>query len=164
MTFRDDDVSYQTELIWFQQVHNLFKEAIMLHTIALICKDIEKNQELIDFIKKNNIDVQVHCWEHYDLTTNHVQANIDLNLCVNKIEEVFGERPTVLYPPWNKTDERLEAIAKDIGLTVSTEKVSLDQYIRVEGAVKEEVVNFHYWNYEDIIRLEKALEIYNSKR
>ena len=162
--FLDNDISATTDFASFKQVHTYFKEAIVMHTIAVICKDIENNIELVDYIKKNNIDVQVQCWTPYDLTADHIQANIDLNMCVNKIEDIFGERPTVLYPPENKTDHRLHEIAKALGLTISTESVSLDEYCKKNGEVEEEVISFCYSDEKDIMLLETALKIYNDKR
>lgn len=162
--FRDDDISHTTDLAHFKKVHDYFKEAIVMHTIALIVKDIEKNPELIDYIKNNNIDVQVHCWQHYDLTANIEQFEKDLPKCIDTIEILFGERPTTLFPPWNNASEKVIDIAADHGLTVSYKKVSLDQYIRFNGEVDEQVINFHYWAQQDIILIEPALSIYNNKR
>jgi peptidoglycan/xylan/chitin deacetylase (PgdA/CDA1 family) len=162
--FRDDDISHTTDIALFKRVHNYFKEAIVLHTIALICKDIETNPDLIEYIKSQNIDVQVHCWTHYDMTTDYEQVKEDLQKCIVTIKAVFGERPTTLFPPWNRTDETVNQIAGSLGLKVSNKKISLDQYIRFNGEVSEEVINFHYWAQQESILLEPALEIYNKKR
>lgn len=162
--WRNDDVSYKTAVNQFDEVHKLFKEHITLHTIALICKDIEKNKPLIDYINTNNIEVQVHCWEHYDFTLEHEKLKIDLPKCVKAITKHFKHAPVTLFPPWNKTDATVEAIAKENGLSVSHKKVSLSQYIRFEGKVGEDVINFHSWAYSDIIVLEEALKLYSSLR
>lgn len=162
--FRDDDISFTTDIAQFKQVHDFFKEYIVMHTIALICKDLEKNPELIEYIKANNIDVQVHCWTHYNLTTDPIQAEKDLRSCVDIIYRIFGEVPNTLYPPWNQTSEKINSIAEDFGLKASTKKVSLDQYVRCQGEVDEEVINFHYWAQQDVVLLEPALKIYNSLR
>jgi peptidoglycan/xylan/chitin deacetylase (PgdA/CDA1 family) len=162
--FRNDDVSYKTEVGQFEEVHKLFKKYIVLHTIAVICKDIQKNKELIDYINANNIDVQVHCWEHYDFTQNHDKLRKDLPKAIAVIEKHFKHRPTVLYPPWNKSDAIVEQIAAENGLTVSNQKISLSQFIRFEGNTREDVINFHSWALPEIIILEDALKLYTKNR
>ena len=162
--FRNDDLSFKTSVNQFEEVHKLFKKHIVLHTIAVICKDIQKNPELIAFINKNNIDVQVHCWDHYDFTLNHDELKVDLPKCVKAITKHFNHAPTTLYPPWNKSDAMVEEIAKENGLVVSNKKVSLSQYIRFEGNVEEDVINFHSWCLDEIMILEDALKLYVSKR
>ncbi len=162
--WRNDDISYKTDVAQFEEVHKLFKKYTVLHTIALIVKDISKNQVLIDFINLNNIDVQIHCWEHYDLTQNTEQLKKDLPKCIHDIAKYFNHGPDTLYPPWNKSSVEVEQIAMDSGLTVSNKKVSLSQYIRFEGDPGCDVINFHSWALEDIVLLEDALKIYVSKR
>lgn len=164
MIWRNDDVSFKTEVGQFAEVHKLFKKHIVLHTIAVICKDIQKNPELIEYINTNNIDVQVHCWDHYDFTLNHDRLKTDLPKCIKAITKYFKHAPITLYPPWNKSDEIVEQIAKDNGLTVSNKKVSLSQYIRTEGDVAESVINFHSWSLPEIIDLDAALTLFVSKR
>lgn len=163
--WRNDDVSFKTELGQFSEVQKLFKEYIVLHTIAVICKDIQKNPELIKFINENNIDVQIHAWEHYDFTENHDKLKSDLPKCVKAITKYFNHPPSVLYCPWNKSDETVEQIAKDNGLTVSTKKVSLSQFIRFEGGPwpheeEERVINWHSWSLPELLILEDALKLY----
>ena len=164
MIFRNDDISHKTEVGQFECVHKLFKKYTILHTVALICKDIEKNPELIEYINANNIDVQIHCWEHYDFTENTKRLGGDLDLCKQAIYKNFKHAPTTLYPPWNKSNEQVEAIAHNKILTVSNKKVSLSQYIRMDGDVSESVINFHSWSLDEIKVLEDAMIIYNRRR
>lgn len=163
--WRNDDVSHKTEVGQFEEVHKLFKQYTVLHTIAVICKDIEKNPELIKYINENNIDVQVHCWEHKDFTElSDAEIKAQLKQCITAIKKHFKHTPDTFYPPWNKADERVAKIAKGLGLTVSNTKVSLSQYIRTDGDVEERVINFHSWSLPEIIDLEAALKIYTEKR
>lgn len=164
MIFRNDDVSYKTEVSQFEEVHKLFKKYTVLHTIALICRGIEKNPELIKYINDNNIDVQVHCWDHRELTRNPKATDEELKLCIETITTHFKHRPITLYPPWNKSNEQLETICALNGLTVSTQKISLSQYIRLNGQVREKVINFHSWAVPDILILEDALKLYSERR
>lgn len=161
--FRNDDVGYLTKLDDFTFVQDMFNRRKIKHTLALIAKDIEKNPRLIDYILANDIDVQLHCYEHIDLTTDHTKVEDQLRSGIHQIEINFGKRPTILYPTWNKTDAFVDRVAEDLGLRVSATKLSLSQYVRVNGDVKEDTINFHYWAYSDLMFLEIALKIYNER-
>jgi peptidoglycan/xylan/chitin deacetylase (PgdA/CDA1 family) len=162
MIFRDDDISYLTNLEEFKKVQEIFDHNNVRHTVALICKDIDKNPELIDFIRSKDIDVQIHCWEHIPLTEYHDKLIDHLSWSISTIETYFGNRPTVLYPPWNKSDSFVEAKATDLGLKVSNKKITLSKYIQFKGKVSQKVINFHYWAYEEAMLLDAAMKIYNG--
>lgn len=165
MIWRNDDVSYKTEVGQFAEVHKLFKQYTVLHTIAVICKDINKNYELIKYINENNIDVQIHCYAHIDFTLlTEPQIKHQLTQCIEIIGKYFKHKPTVFYPPWNKSNLLVESVAHKLGLTVLNKKVSLSQYIRTAGDVAEDVINFHSWALPEIIMLEDALKLYSTKR
>ena len=156
--WRDDDTSKDTDLKRFKEIHSLFIKYKVLHTVSLICAGIETNKPLVDYIKKSGCDVQVHAWEHFDYTTNLKQVVTDLPKCVKIITKLFGKRPDTLFPPWNRSNPELEAIAWANDLAVSNKKISLDQFLRgVEG----EVLNFHGWHSE-CDQLEAALKKYTA--
>jgi len=166
--FRDDDPAVQTKgkhFEMFKAFHQVFQKYGVLHTIALITKDIEQNEALVNYINDNReqFDVQLHCVEHIDFTHNLQQAEWQFKTGCDDIERIFGKRPTIWFPTWNKTTDQLNAIAKRCGLEVSYKKISVDQYIRVNGDVAEDVINMHFWNYGDQINLEPALKIYTGK-
>ena len=130
MIWRNDDVSYKTEVGQFAEVHKLFKKYTVLHTVAVICKDIKNNGELIRYINENNIDVQIHCYDHVDFTLlTEPQIKHQLTQCVEIISKHFKS-----------------------------------QYIRTDGDVAEDVINFHSWALPEIIILEDALKLYSTKR
>ncbi len=164
MIWRDDDVSYLTDLKRFKMVHDIFNQYQVKHTIAVIAKDLEKNPELIEYIKRqDNIEVQLHCWEHIDFTDNAKLLHDHFRLGSKTLMDVFGKYPTILYPPWNRANEETQSIASKHGLTVSNVKISLSQYVRTMGTVGEDVVNFHYWADEEVVMLEVALKIFTTK-
>jgi peptidoglycan/xylan/chitin deacetylase (PgdA/CDA1 family) len=163
MIFRDDDISVLTDLPEFMKVDSIFKKYGVQHTIAVIVKDIENNAELVGYIKANShIKVQLHCWEHIKFTENHDLLKEHFALALAKLKEVFNVTPTILYPPWNESDERVEKIARSFGLIVSTNKITLSQYLRVKGQVAEDTINFHYWHDEDAMLIDPALRIYSE--
>lgn len=158
MIWRDDDISCKTKLINFSEVHEILKP--VKHTIAIIAKDIHKNTELVNYINEREIefDVQLHCYDHYILTENHKRLNWDLEEAIRITKDVFGSYPSVLYPPWNLTDDTVNKIAAQNGLVVNAEKISLEQYIRKQP--NEGIINFHHWCKEEIPLLKEAIQIY----
>lgn len=158
MIFRDDDISKDTDLKKFKAVHELFNKYGVLHTVALICKDIEQNKPLLKYLKsQKNIDIQVHAWEHFNFQENLERLHTELPQAVEIITKHF-KKPTILYPPWNKSSIGVERIAWTNGLKVITNKISLSQYLR---GVKGDVINFHFWA-DEVKDLEAALKKYRS--
>ena len=161
LIWRDDDIHWLTNVKEFSKVHDIFNKYKVKHTIAIIAKDFEKNVELIDYIKlQTNIDVQLHCYEHISFPHNLDILKNELKLGIKKIEDVFSKKPTVVYPPWNRTNDKVQRIAELLDLKVSTIKVGLSFYLKAIGNVDENVINFHFWSTGDIIFLEQALRLY----
>lgn len=158
MIFRDDDVSKDTDLKLFKQVHGLFIKYDVLHTVALICKGIETNAPLLKYLKQQkNIDVQLHAWEHFDFTTDPLRLKKELPMAVATITRHF-KKPVTLYPPWNKSSSAVEKTAWENKLAINNKKISLLQYLR---GVRGEVINFHSWA-DECKDLEAALIKYTS--
>lgn len=164
--FRDDDISCATKVQELAFVQDIFDKYKVRHTIALIAKDIEKAPELIKFIRSKDIDVQIHCYEHIDYSLEENVQFILSHLEESKaiITKYFDNIPTIVYPPWNNSCNALEEIAHSLNLEVSTEKLSLQAYIRAGGGVKEKVVNFHYHASAEVMHLELALKLYIERK
>lgn len=156
MIWRDDDIGQNTRLDVLTAVDDVFQRHSKPHTIAVIASGIDTRPDLIDLIRERRMIVQLHCWEHDDLSVD-AAARCELARAADLLESLFV-RPTVLYPPWNRTSPELEEVAAYLGLTVSHKKVSLSQYVRVKGDVNENVVNFHHWHVPDVLLLERAIE------
>lgn len=165
MIFRDDDISWKTKTEDFIGVNEIFKQYKVIHHIAVIAKDLEKmDSKLIGYIKDNkNISVQLHCWEHlhYPLYPKDEVFN-QLEMALEKICKVFNVYPTFFFPPWNDMTPEIKMVADRLGLISSWQKISFSQYIKTRGYVLEDVINFHYWAYEETQFLETALSIYNE--
>ena len=157
MIWRDDDIGADTRIATLQAVDDLFQRFRVEHTIAVIAKGIETRPDLLEFIRERRMVVQLHCWEHDDLTAD-LEARDDLARAVDLLAEHLT-RPTVLYPPWNRTSPELETVAAELGLTVSARKISLSQYIRCDGDVDSNVINFHFWYPPEYEQLQQALLI-----
>jgi len=158
ITWRDDDVSATTKIAELSACDDIFQQYQQPHTIGLIAAGIMERPDLVDFINSRRMIVELHGWEHTDLTEDP-KGLTHLELGVAVIESLFGRRPTTLFPPWNRTSADLEAFAGTLGLVVSSNKVSLEQYIRSEGEPLEPVVNFHYWSAEERALLPHAFAI-----
>ena len=164
MIWRDDDIAAITRGARLEQlcrVDDCFQDVGVLHTIAVIAEGIDRNPDLIAAIKARGMRVQLHAWSHKDLSDD-AESRAQLPRAVELLTAIFGDRPTVLYPPWNRTSPELEAAAAALGLTVSTKKVSLEQYLRFRGNVAEDVVNFHYWDTHEHELLPTALTLYRD--
>lgn len=165
MTWRDDDISVLTNVVDFKKVHEIFNEYKQIHTIAILTKDLHKNTELVNYINsQDDIDIQVHAHEHIDFVfASNDEVRNQLNTCALTIEALFNVTPTVFYPPFNSCDERVIRIAKECGLKTSYEKVSPVYYMKHNGNVMHDVVNFHYHDYIEAILIGPCLKIYTQK-
>ena len=155
MIWRDDDVlqagSGIDDLL---HVDNLLRRAGCVHTVAILAETL--TPALAAVIRDCGMVPQLHGWSHDDLSVDE-HAIAQLPAAVEKLTAVCG-RPTVLFPPWNRTSPRLEAAAAALGLRVSAEKVSLEQVIRFQGKLPDTaIVNFHYWHAPDRRALAEAL-------
>lgn len=159
MIWRDDDISRTTNLAHLLQVDDEFQRTGQVHTIACIMDGLAARPDLIAAIQARRMEPQLHCWTHDDLTKDAASLAA-LPQAVQAMEDLFGVRPTVLYPPWNRSDERVEAVAQALGLMVACEKLSLPAYIRAGGYVQEHVVNFHYWDADESRLIGAALRLH----
>jgi peptidoglycan/xylan/chitin deacetylase (PgdA/CDA1 family) len=157
ITWRDDDIGKHTKVDVLGAVDDVFQRYRIAHTIAIMAAGLDERPDLVDMIKERRMLVQLHCWTHEDLTLP--EHRDELPRAMDMAERLFGARPTVLYPPWNRSDPALEEFAAQIGLTVSTAKISIEQFIRAGGDVVEDTVNFHHWHVPEAVLIERALRI-----
>lgn len=160
-TWRDDDIGSNTKVDVLAAVDDVFQKYAIPHTIAVMAAGMDKRPDLVELIRERRMIVQLHCWNHDDLTG--WQGQSDLSAAVEMLEAVFGARPTVLYPTWNRSNSALEVVARGLGLTVSTAKISIEQYLRAGGDVAEDVVNFHHWHVPEAVLLEPALKLASGR-
>jgi peptidoglycan/xylan/chitin deacetylase (PgdA/CDA1 family) len=154
MIWRDDDVPRGRRIRTLLITDDVLQRFGQTHTVAIIAADL--TSKVAAAIRERSMVAQLHCWAHDDLTETPA-ARERLGDAVEKIADLTGQRPTVLYPPWNRTNEAVELAAAALGLRVCAEKLSLDQYIRFKGDVREDVVNFHHWSREDRKALRRAM-------
>jgi len=162
LIFRDDDAPIH-DVKDFIFVHELLSKYNRVHTVALICRNLDRYPKYIDYIKNRvaEFDLQFHCLDHIDHTQNH---DIIFNQFAEGTEiffNVFGFRPTVWYPTWNLCDEYSINAAANFGMETSFKKYSLSQVIRKPGAI-DGVINFHHWSKEEREQLEPALIALND--
>jgi peptidoglycan/xylan/chitin deacetylase (PgdA/CDA1 family) len=158
MIWRDDDILYaDSRLEDLLAVDDDLRAYGRRHTVAVLASLL--TPAIATVLVERGMDVQLHAWSHEDLTVS-ASARADLPAAVRRIEELVGTRPTVLYPPWNRTSPALNKAASDLGLVVSAEKISLEYYLRRNGSVPgSSVINFHYWHEPNRILLKQALAL-----
>jgi len=162
--WRSDDISASTDISVLKKVHQHFRDALVMHTVTIIAKDFDTRPDLIAYLKENNFDIQLHCWEHYNFVENEEKLYEDIPKCLAMFEKCGFDRPTHLYPPWNHIINRINIIVRERWqIRLSWEKISIAGYIRNKGHIRYPVVNFHYWN-KECEMLPEALSIYNSLR
>ena len=172
MIFRDDDIGLETQAeAWrferFIAVHELFKEFKVTHTIAIMMNDLDQATELLAYLKQPEnakwLSLQLHCWTHDDFTTlEHRDLLLQFSKSFLQFITCFNTKPAIWYPPYNATNKECNKIAGDFGLIARPDKITLEQYIRCDGDVKEDTINFHYWA-DDLSLIRNALEIYTEK-
>lgn len=163
IVFRDDDINYQTDIKVLKHIHEQFLKHHKTHTIALICDQLEKNKELINYINSTtNWELCIHGWTHdnYSLLPKQ-RIEDELDNCILKIEELFHITPEKWYLPWNGwTKEngfdlvpRVADIAIYHGIDVDTDCDHISHFLKVleEGKVPPtSTVYFHSWDIEDL--------------
>jgi len=156
---RDDDISIATDLNRFKEIHELYNKYDLIHTIAVITKDICNANALVDYIlSQKNIDIQLHCYTHDRRFTELDMGDLifQYNNGMSDIKTVFDKIPTIHYPCWNAANELVIQTAKSFGLIVSNKKVSLSNFIK--HPQDNVVINHHYWSSE-CDQLEDAMKI-----
>lgn len=165
--WRDDDILWPGDgehpsgpLRKLAEVDDLFQKYGLKHTVAVLASTL--TPAVVSLLKERRMDVQLHAWKHDDLSVD-AAARGELRQAIERIEDLFGVRPTTLYPPWNRVSRPLFKAARELGLTVSHEKVSLASYLGYAHAHRSLVINFHYWAPE-IAQLEPAMQLHARLR
>ena len=165
--WRDDDIIWGGDaaspagpLARLAKVDDLFQKYGLTHTVAVLASTL--TPDVVRLLKERRMDVQLHAWKHDDLSV-YAHARGELCQALDRIEELFGKRPTTLYPPWNRVSRPLLRTARTLGLKVSHEKVSLHSYIDYAHVHSDLVINFHYWA-DEIADLEPAMQLHARLR
>ncbi len=161
--YRDDDIyltsSKRSGQIYdfeaFKVVHEMLSKNGKIHTLAIIASEIDNHPELTEYIleRKNEFEFGVHGWEHSDYSTWKMEdVERDLQMAKEKIEKTFDTKCVWFFAPWNRWNEELILMAKEVGLTLNTEYLTPDQDPR------SGVLCFHYWIPEQREQLKKWLK------
>ncbi len=163
ITLRDDDIDVHTKLSNLKKIHELFKKYNTVHAIAVICDKIEKNIEVVNYIKSEPLfEIWAHGWNHVDYRQLDEGSIINhIVKCKLKLLEVFGVVPTHFAPPWNWTSPTLEKVCEKYGMKVSHEKISLLQYLK--SSTTDALINIHHWS-DECDDLEDALKKSSRKK
>ncbi len=162
--YRDDDAPIHG-LTHFIPVHETLKKHGIVHTCAVICRNLDRHHDFIDYVKSDpdSFDLQFHCLDHIDYSDdrNRDILNEQFFEGLKMFNKCFGYYPTVWYPCWNRTSEYSTAMAETFGLTTNPVKYSFGQVRRKAKAIKEQggVINFHHWAKEERDQLEEIINL-----
>ena len=163
LTIRDDDISKDTDVSILKYVHDQFLLHHKTHTVALLCNRLEENKKLVDYINKtHNWNLCIHGWTHdnYCLMSEQKIAS-DLDRCILKMEELFGNVPEVWYLPWNGWTKdmgfdlvpRVADIAIYHGVDIDTDCDHISHAVEELENHRKLVTNtvyFHSWDKADL--------------
>ena len=120
VAFRLDDVNDSFANTHYEII-NLFVEEEIPITLGIIGNRIGENTNLTDLIKENlnrNLELASHGWEHEKFPEYSLDEQINLmRLSSEKIFEVFGMKPKVFIPPYNRFNSNTFFAAQEIGFT-----------------------------------------------
>jgi hypothetical protein len=175
ITFRDDDIGFDTDYRIIKNIHEQFLDHHLMHTASFLCKDLEKNIDLINYINKTkNWNFCVHGWTHknYSLASK-AEIEDEIDKCILKIDELFGKTPEVWYLPfngWTKADgfDKVPYVA-DIaiyhGMDVDTDCDHINHFIkslRKGEKPASRTVYFSCRDRQDLINLPILFYLFNN--
>ncbi len=161
--WRDDDVLMYETLDLLLCVDDVFQKYGVAHSLGVIVKSLENHPALVSAIIDRKMEAQLHGYWHDDFSDGNVVGLKLLAPAVELMTGLLGVRPTVMYPPWNRTSRLLEEYVRPLGLRNSNQYITLQHYIRHRGHVPAgTVINFHYWQNSPAL-IEQALKIYTGQ-
>lgn len=164
---RHDDFDFRLEPEDYIDNHERFIEAGVDETAVVQYTHDGRvpnyNPFLINYMNTApNWDIQLHGWEHaeYDKLSplevrKHLEKSIEMS------EKLFGVKPKVWYPPWNRRTEIMGDIARSFGIKIDNESNDISKFIREKeaGIFNGHSVYFHLWNRHEAEKIDRMLEL-----
>lgn len=166
MIYRDDDIRFGMPFNIFMLAHNKFVLYNKIHTLSLICENINPHEEWVKYVNAHpeEFDIQLHGWIH-DTYGLYSQENVELHLekSMYLINDLFESTPNKWYLPWNgwikdygnEKIDWLRPVATKFGLEIDIDCVHITDFLKGK---KKETVYFHWWVEKDINNLEELLK------
>ncbi len=129
-------------------------------TLAVLGEGLGKPCACIDYIKSHpEWSTQCHGLRHirYDLVDSDKFTDDMLKTC-DLIESVFGNRPTVYIPPYNKYTRLTRDLCGKIGLEQKEKLRKPGHYKKAGHKCKQ--VDFHYWSESNMKTTRLALDYF----
>lgn len=153
--FRDDDISYTSNINLLMETHELFLKHDRQHLVTVQMYRLWENKEVWFWLMTaKNLAVGLHGWEHddYSLMPEHnaaeqIKKSLDYWQTVSARGGYQAPPITTFYPPWNHVSHTLDVAVRKCGLLL-------------DSRWRAPVYGFHYWELIDPARreaLEKAL-------
>ena len=165
IVFRNDDI-FLTKSVRSGQIYNFkkFKESHELlkgriHILSIIASEIDNYPEMKDYILANKKDFRfgIHGNRHENYSTwNEIDIYNDLKLAKNIIDKTFETNTKWFFPPWNRISNNMINACNKLQLKINKNYIIPTQFLL---GVRGDVLNFHYWNNDEMKKLIKCLDI-----
>lgn len=139
--FRDDDISYTTDIGLLMYAHDLITSYKKQHAVAVLMDRLWDNKEVwLWLMTTPNLTIGLHGWTHRDYSlVSSTDAIEDIQRSLAYWSEHTAAYPhvpqlAIFFPPWNKTSPALERACYATGLRVD-----------VRWKKDSDVYGFHSW-------------------
>lgn len=169
---RDDDIlipssAYSDPLDRFKEVHDIicFDEKF-LHVPAILCADIEKFSDAINFIeretKEGRMAPELHGWNHIDYgKMTEKEIDEDLSKCLDWFNKALKLTPKLFYTPWAGESEIISSVSKKLGLeAVGGKKNFIEPHKYLNKLYPLEpgcTIAMHWWKNGDVKHLRRII-------
>ncbi|RAJ47202.1 peptidoglycan/xylan/chitin deacetylase (PgdA/CDA1 family) [Kitasatospora sp. SolWspMP-SS2h] len=136
------------------KVMDLLAEYRAPATFFLEGRDLHSHPDVVRRIAAEGHEIGDHTWTHPRLTeVSDAQVRDELGRTADAIEELTGRRPTLMRPPEGRTDDRVSAISRELGMaqvlwTVTAQDYATDDTALItrrvlDGAARDGIVLLH---------------------
>ncbi|MEU5089917.1 polysaccharide deacetylase family protein [Streptomyces sp. NPDC021356] len=121
---------------------DILKEKKVPATFFLLgARHIDKYPELVKRMAAEGHEVASHTWDHKILTKiSEAQIREELQRPNDAIERLIGHKPTLMRPPQGRTNDTVQRISKEMGMSEVLWSVTAKDYTTTDSALIEKRV------------------------
>ena len=165
---RCDDFDPRINVETLKPLHEEFIKRGIPMTVSVnsaMSSRIGFDKEVIDYVNNTDPktwDIQLHCWSHdryWAMTYIDLYAYIYANLMKTK-QDFIHANPTILYPPWNESNDIMENVCRVLGLKIVNFRRTLREFVtwNFQNKEMEEGYVWHWWTKDDRDIIPQALD------
>lgn len=152
----------------FKEADEPFKKSGYPCTLAICARGIEEYPEWVKYIKENQkrFRIELHCWEHKNyVKLSPIKIMFELKYAKQKIEETFGVKVNIWYPPKGRKGEPVnkDKLCEEIGLKCYQQFGKVDAKLWFKNNKKYPHVNFHYWHKGQVDVVKRIIKLWQLK-